>query len=98
MATLSSQSIMKRLAPILLAAVLLAGSGCHLFSKKKAPATPKPSPMVATDVEKDFMHRWIEKRTAELVAQGSSPVTAQVQATAEFKSKYNYTDAARQAK
>jgi len=32
------------------------------------------------------------------VAQGSSPAAAKAQAEAEFKSKYNYTDAARQQK
>jgi len=89
---------MKRLVPLTLAAVLLACSGCHMFSKKKPPATPKLNPNVATDVEKDFMKRWIEKRTADLVAQGNSPVASRAQAEAEFKATYNYTDAARQAK
>ena len=88
---------MKRLVPLTLAAVILAGPGCHFFSKKKKSDTPKESPHVATDVEKDFMHRWIDKRTGELVAQGTSPAAAQAQATAEFKTKYGYTDAARQA-
>jgi hypothetical protein len=89
---------MKRLVPLILAAALLANAGCHMFSKKKHPATPKESLTVATDVEKDFMHRWIEKRTAELVAQGEPSLAAQLQATSEFKAKYRYTDAARQAK
>lgn len=89
---------MKRLVPLLLAAALLANTSCHLFSKKKNPAAPKESPSMATDVEKDFMHRWIEKRTNELVTQGKSQADAQAQATAEFRVKYNYTDAARQAK
>jgi hypothetical protein len=91
---------MKRLVPLTLTAVLLAGSGCHLFSKKKPDpnAVPKEGPNVAGDVEKDFMHRWIEKRTADLVAAGSSPTAARAQAEAEFTAKYNYTDAARQQK
>jgi hypothetical protein len=90
---------MKRLVPILFAAVLLAGPGCHLFSKKKkSDAPPKEGPHVATDVEKDFMNRWIGKRESDLVAQGSSPAAARAQAEAEFKAKYGYTDAARQAK
>lgn len=89
---------MKRLVPLLLAAALLSNSACHMFSKKKNPAAPKESPNVAADVEKDFMHRWIEKRTNELVAQGRAPADARAQATAEFKTTYNYTDAARQAK
>ncbi|HEY5079946.1 MAG TPA: hypothetical protein VII43_08865 [Opitutaceae bacterium] len=89
---------MKRLVPLTLAAVILAGPGCHLFSKKKKSDTPKESPHVATEVEKDFMHRWIDKRTTDLVAQGTAPDTARAQAEAEFKVKFGYTDAARQQK
>jgi hypothetical protein len=89
---------MKRLVTLTLAAALFANSGCHMFSKKKNPAAPKESPTVATDVEKDFMHRWIDKRTYELVTQGKSPSDARAQAVAEFKSKFSYTDAASQAK
>jgi hypothetical protein len=89
---------MKRLVTLALAAALLANSGCHLFSKKRNPAAPKESPTIATDVEKDFMHRWIDKRAADLVTQGKSPSDARAQATAEFKVKYNFTDAAQKAK
>jgi hypothetical protein len=89
---------MKRLVTLALAAALLTNSACHLFSKKKNPTAPKESKTVATDVEKDFMHRWIEKRTFELVSQGKSAVDARAQATAEFKVQFNYTDAARDAK
>lgn len=89
---------MKRLVPLTLAAALLATCGCHMFSKKKNPAAPKESPTVATDVEKDFMKRWIDKRAAELVAAGTAPAAARDQATAEFKVKFSYTDAAQQAK
>ncbi|HMD62184.1 MAG TPA: hypothetical protein VKG78_12165 [Opitutaceae bacterium] len=89
---------MKRLVTLSLAAALLANSACHMFSKKKNPAAPKESPSMATDVEKDFMHRWIEKRTGELISLGKSPADARAQATDEFKTKFSYTDAARQAK
>jgi hypothetical protein len=89
---------MKRLVTLTLAAALLANTACHLFSKKKNPAAQKESPTMATDVEKDFMHRWIEKRSADLVIQGKSAADARAQATEEFKAKFNYTDAARQAK
>jgi hypothetical protein len=89
---------MKRLVPYALSAVLLAGTSCHLFSKKKAPPTPKDNPNVAIDVEKDFMKRWIDKRTVDLVTQGKTPEQAHLQALAEFKAAYGYTDAARQAK
>jgi len=91
---------MKRLVPLTLAAALLAGPGCHMFSKKKPDpnAVPKEGPNVAADVEKDFMHRWVDKRAAELAATGSSPASAKAQAEAEFDAKYNFTNAARQQK
>jgi hypothetical protein len=90
---------MKRLVTLGLAALLLGSAGCHLFSKKKKAPTPPPdSPYVAKDVEKDFMRRWIDKRTADLVAQGSPAAAARTKAEAEFKSKFSYTDAARQSK
>ncbi len=97
-ATLPSLSSMKRLAPFLLAAALLANTSCHVFSWKKKPAAPKESSKVATEVEKDFMARWVDKRTADLVAQGKSQESAREQAAAEFKDKFGYTDAARQAR
>jgi hypothetical protein len=89
---------MKRLVPVALACVLFANVGCHMFSKSKNPTAPKESGTAAADVEKDFMRRWTDKRTAELVTQGQAPDTARAQAVAEFKAKFDYTDAARQAK
>jgi hypothetical protein len=89
---------MKRLVPVALACVLFANVGCHMFSKNKNPAAPKESGTAAADVEKDFMRRWTDKRTAELVTQGLAPDAARAQAVAEFKAKFDYTDAARQAK
>jgi len=89
---------MKRLAPLVLAAVLLAGSGCHIFSSKKNPAAPKESKTVATDTERDFMQRWIEKRTSELVTKGMEAGAARQQAVAEYKVTFAYTKTADQAK
>jgi hypothetical protein len=89
---------MKRIVPTALAALLLTSSACHMFSSKKNPAAPKESKTVAVDVEKDFMHRWIEKRSADLVASGKSPADAHDQAVAEFKVNYSYTTTASQAK
>jgi hypothetical protein len=89
---------MKRIVPFALAAVLLTSSACHMFSSKKNPAAPKESKTVAADVEKDFMHRWIEKRTADLVSQGRTQDAARAQAVAEFKTTFSYTKAAAQAK
>jgi hypothetical protein len=89
---------MKRLAPFVLAAALVANSGCHMFSRSKKPATPKESSTLAADDENDFMHRWIDKRTAELITQGTPTGAARTQAAAEFKAKFSYLDAARQEK
>jgi hypothetical protein len=89
---------MKRLAPVVLATVLLAGSGCHIFSSKKNPAAPKESKTVATDTERDFMRRWIDKRTADLVTKGLDAGAAHQQAVAEYKTTFAYTKTADQAK
>ena len=89
---------MKRLVMLALAALLTGSTGCHMFSKKKKTPDPTDTPNVAVDVEKDFMRRWIDKRTTDLVSQGSTADAARKQAEAEFKAKYNYTDAARQAR
>lgn len=86
---------MKRLVTLALAAVVLSNAGCHLFSKKKKDPVPKENPNVALDVENDFMHRWIDKRVADLVASGSTATAAKEQAQAEFKQKFSYTDAAK---
>jgi len=78
--------------------VLLTSSACHMFSSKKNPSAPKESKTVAVDVEKDFMHRWIDKRTADLIATGMTPDGARAQAVAEYKVTYSYTVTAAQAK
>jgi hypothetical protein len=88
---------MKRLVLFTLAATLFAETGCHIFSTKKNPVAPKESKTVATDVEKDFMQRWIEKRAADLVAKGSGPDAAHVQAVADYKAAYAYTRTVQQA-
>jgi hypothetical protein len=88
---------MKRLVPFVLFAVLLANTGCHMFSSKKNPAAPKESKTLAADDEKDFMRRWIDKRTSDLVAQGKPPRAAHDQAVAEFKSTFTYLKVAQQA-
>jgi hypothetical protein len=89
---------MKRLVPFTLAAVLLSSSACHMFSSKKNPSAPKESKHLAIDVEKDFMQRWIDKRAADLAAQGRSPEQAHAQAVTEFKATFTYTSVAAQAK
>lgn len=89
---------MKRLPLIRLgvvAAVLAAGGCAHisLFGKRK-PHGKNPDKVgshIATQVEKDFMARWVAKRSAELIAQGQSPEAANNQAAEEFREKYKYT-------
>jgi hypothetical protein len=84
---------MKRLVPTALAAVLITTSGCHMFSKKTV-APPKEGPDISNQVEKDFEQRWLDHRTAELVAQGTAPAAAHEQAINEFRDKFSYTKAA----
>lgn len=89
---------MKRLVLTAFAVLLLGSTGCHMFSKKKPPAAPVDGPNMAVDTETDFMHRWIDKRASELVALGSTADAARAQAVEEFRIKFSYTDAAKQAK
>lgn len=89
---------MKRLVPFALAAVLLTSSACHMFSSKKNPAAPKESKTVAIDDERDFMRRWIDKRTSDLEALGRTPEVAHAQAVSEFKATFSYTTVAATAK
>jgi len=84
---------MKRLVPTALAAVLITTAGCHMFSKKTV-SPPKEGPDISNQVEKDFEQRWLEHRTAELVAQGATPAAARQQAINEFRDKFSYTKAA----
>jgi hypothetical protein len=88
---------MKRFVLLPLAALVLTATGCHIFTWKKKAATPKPSTAYATEVEKDFMHRWIEKRTADLVAQGRGAAEARDQAVADYRRTYSYTRTVGQA-
>jgi hypothetical protein len=85
--------MLKRLAPLPCALLLLATSGC-LFHRKQAVKEPKPSPYISTEVETQFEQRWEEKRTGDLVAAGMSPDAAKAQAEAEFKQKYAYAQPA----
>jgi hypothetical protein len=88
---------MKRLVPLALAAALLANSGCHIFSKNKNPVAPKESKNLATDTEKDFMLRWIDKRTGELEAKGMGVDAAHAQAVVDYKTSFSYTKTVQQA-
>jgi hypothetical protein len=68
-----------------------------MFSTKKNPVAPKESKTVATDVEKDFMHRWIDKRASDLMAKGESAEAAHAQAVSDYKAAYAYTRTVGQA-
>jgi len=82
---------MKRalLCSLVLASICL--TGCLGFGGKKK---PKESKAIASQVEEEFMQRWIEKRGATLMAKGISPDVARAQAIEEFKLNYGYTHAA----
>ena len=71
-------------------ATLLLTSGCF-FSKKTN--RPKESSAISADVEESFRRRWVEKRTAELTAQGSGGEAARTKAEAEFRERFGYTRA-----
>jgi len=66
-------------------------TGC-LFSKKSS--QPKENPAIAGSVEATFRLRWIDKRTAELAAQGKAADAARAQADAEFRERYVFTGTA----
>jgi hypothetical protein len=74
----------------LLATVLVFSPGCSMFSKKDK--KPKESSAIASEVEESFKRRWIDHRTAELVAQGAAADTAQAQAAKEFGERYDFNN------
>jgi hypothetical protein len=97
---------MKRLLPVFAAALAIGlCAGCSHFSMPHIPffghnknstelQPPKEDSHIATASERDFKQRWVDKRSAELVAQGLAPDTARAQATAEFNTKFSATHVA----
>lgn len=85
--------MIKRLLPSCLILTLFFSSGC-LFSKKTG--TPRESSQIAGEMEDSFKRRWIEKRTAELVAQRTPADSAQTQAIREFGEKFEFRRAPNQ--
>ncbi len=78
---------------IFLTCLLLAGpflAGC-VFSKK--PKAPKENPSISREVEESFKRRWLEKRSAEIVAQGETAEHARGQAAREFAARYEFVGA-----
>ena len=80
----------KRLILLGLAAALPFFAGCSII-KKKEPALP-----ITVQTEQSLRDRWIEKRGAELIAQGKTPSEAQRQAVQEFRERFGYTNAAKE--
>src|SRR5436190_13189032 len=78
---------------LLTVASLAVFSGC-VFSNKARRA--KESTAISADVEESFRKRWVEKRSGELAAQGSSADVARTKAEAEFRERYEFTRAAAQ--
>ncbi len=75
-----------------LVALLLLSTGC-LFSKKSN--LPKESSAISSEIEATFRQRWVEKRTADLVAQGTAAGAARPQAEQEFGARYGFTQKAK---
>lgn len=71
-------------------ATLFLSSGC--FFTKKA-NRPKESSAISADVEESFRRRWVDKRAAELTAQGANGEAARKQAEGEFRERFGYTRA-----
>jgi hypothetical protein len=69
----------------LLSAAILSSTGCNLFRKNKK---PKENPAIASEVEGEFRQRWVERRAAELVGQGTDALNARNQAEKEFQERY----------
>lgn len=75
--------------PLLLSVLALSltfSTGC-LFSKKRK---VKDTDAIAADVEAGFRKRWVDKRVAELTAQGQPATAAQRQAEGEFSERYGF--------
>lgn len=73
--------------------VFAAGSaGCSLFRKSDR---AKESSTIARDVEETFRQRWLEKRTVEIVAQGTPADAARVQADKEFREQFAFANSAK---
>lgn len=65
-------------------------SGC-MFSRK---SRSRENTSIAGEVQETFRKRWVEKRVADLVAQGTTAEAARTQAEAEFLKAYDFSSAA----
>ncbi|MEO6246362.1 MAG: hypothetical protein ABIQ12_13085 [Opitutaceae bacterium] len=85
----------KHLLMLALTIVACQTTGC-LFSKKAK--TAKENSAISADVEESFRRRWLEKRSAEIVATGTAAEAAKTQAETEFRERYGFTRAAQPKK
>ena len=83
-------NMIKAFLSFLCIATLCSSTGC-LFSRKGK--KPKESSTISADVEESFRLRWVEKRAAELTAQGTAADAARTQADSEFRERYGFTRA-----
>lgn len=83
---------MKQRSFFVVCAALTLLTGCSHFKKSQK---PKENPAIAADTDENFRQRFVDKRAADLVAQGVSADAARGQATEEFKARYGYTSAAK---
>jgi 1,2-phenylacetyl-CoA epoxidase catalytic subunit len=72
---------------VAIVAALVATTGCSLFRKSNR---PKESSAISSEVEATFRQRWLDKRIAELTAQGVAAPAARTQAEQEFRDRFGF--------
>jgi lipoprotein NlpI len=74
--------------PLLLSCVTIALlSGCSMFKRDKA----REETQITAEVQETFRKRWVDKRTADLVTQGTAAEAARAQAEREFNATYDFS-------
>ncbi len=73
---------------LLICLVLAVAPGCTFLHKS---SKPKENTSISTETAENFRKRWVEKRSADLVAQGTAAEAARTQADAEFREKYDFS-------
>lgn len=76
----------------LVALLTLSATGCILGKKKNR---TKESSAISSEVEATFRQRWLEKRVAELAAQGVAADAARTQAEQEFRERFQFDNKAK---
>jgi hypothetical protein len=77
----------RQILPFLFVAAIAFAGGCSIVRK---PAKPTENPSIAGQTEESLKTRWIDRRVAELVAQGTAAEAARAQAAEEFRVKFPY--------